>query len=107
MRGIPEPVAERFRDGFRGADAPASGPLVAGERFVHIPDMAEVEQPIARAVSELAGTRTLLSVPLRKGDRLFGTIVATRPEVRPFSDKQIALLESFAAQAVIAIENGG
>jgi len=96
---------DRVRRGFRGSDIPAVAPLLAGEPFVHIPDLAAVDHAAARAAVEAVGIRTLLTVPLRNGGALLGYIGASRPEVRPFSNNEIALLESFAAQAVIAMEN--
>jgi two-component system NtrC family sensor kinase len=105
VHGLPEPVANRLRQGFTpGPNLPAQR-MIEGEDFVHVRDLAEVDDSIARSVVEGAGIRTVLFVALRKEGTLLGQIVAARQEIRPFSEKEIALLASFAAQAVIAMEN--
>jgi signal transduction histidine kinase len=105
VRGLPEPFAERLRQGYTPGLNNPSRRLLDKERVLHIHDWAEIDDPMARSAVELGGTRTVLCVALRKDDVLLGLIAAARPQVRPFSEKEIALLESFAAQAVIAIDN--
>jgi GAF domain-containing protein len=90
-------VVDRMRQGVLPSDYPWLKPLLDGARLVHVPDLVELGHPF--------GARTGLFVPLRKDGALVGLISAIRLEVRPFSDKEIALLENFAAQAVIAMEN--
>src|SRR5580704_4820495 len=105
MRGLSEPFATMVRE--QRVNPPGSPPLrlLAGERFVQILDCRDAELPIPRAAFELDGVRTVSFIPLRKDGALLGYITAYREEVRSFSEREIALLENFAAQAVIAMEN--
>ncbi len=75
-------------------------------RTVHVPDI-QVDPEYAYAVRDERPIRTTLAVPMLKGDELVGTITIYRLELKPFTDKQIALVETFADQAVIAIETRG
>jgi len=106
IRGYPDQVAEVIRRPYRGNAFHQR--LVRGERYSHVPDALAVASELSDSAGQAAkdaGFRTFLMVPLRKDNTLLGHISAGRREVHPFSEKEIALLESFAAQAVIAMDN--
>jgi GAF domain-containing protein len=104
------PFASYWRQ--QGSFRPPEGSLLErilrGERVVHLADAMAYDgyrgTPMGQSIVE-SGVRTLLLLSLRRDDELLGVLTAYRHEVRPFTDKQIALLENFAAQAVIAMEN--
>src|SRR5215475_7904458 len=105
VHGMSEPLARTLREGFvPGPNHPAQQ-LLAGEDYIHVRDCAEVDDSMARATVEQGGIRTMLHVALRRDDKLIGKVTAGRKKVRPFADEEISLLRTFAAQAVIAMEN--
>ena len=73
--------------------------------MIHIPDVLADPDFTWNEGQRLGGFRTVLGVPMLREDVAVGVLALTRSAVRPFSDEQIALVENFAAQAVIAIEN--
>jgi signal transduction histidine kinase len=89
----------------RPGQSSASGRAAVERRTIHIPDVL-TDSDYSYGAKDVEALRTILSVPILKGTDLLGVVgIYTLKEVRPFTDKQIALVETFADQAAIAIDN--
>jgi two-component system, NtrC family, sensor kinase len=110
LRGVPRAFAEYARAPQRPHPENALGRLLRGEDLVVSADVAAEEvyragEPLRRALVDLGGARSAVRVPLFRDGILLGVFTIYRQEVRPFSESEVALLQNFAAQAVIAMEN--
>jgi GAF domain-containing protein len=110
MRGMPAEFPDFLRGPVRLGPETGLGRLVRGESVVHIIDAADDEayrlgNPVRRALVDIAGARSYLAVPIAKDGILLGSFTIYRREVRPFEADVIALLQNFATQAAIAVQN--
>jgi GAF domain-containing protein len=110
--GLPEAFLEKWGVGtvFRPSPAQLSARAINSRKPIQLVDLVEDQSYIdgdslAVAAVQVAGVRSVISVPMVKDDVAVGAMTIYRREVRPFTDKQVALVANFAAQAVIAIEN--
>jgi transcriptional regulator with GAF, ATPase, and Fis domain len=109
---LPRPYVEQWRSGtlhFPKADMPMVR-AIRSRKTVHTQDVRKERaylkgEPLAVSAADVGGIRTMVTVPMLKGGEAVGAIVIYRREVLPFPARQVELVESFAAQAVIAIEN--
>jgi GAF domain-containing protein len=102
------PTVMRIGDAFPIDRATVAAAAVVNRAPVHVEDclaLAEDLYPRTREIAQRAGYRTVLAVPLMREQRALGAISLRRTEARPFTEKQIALMKTFADQAAIAIEN--